>query len=160
MILIALGANLPSRFGSPEKTLQAALSALDKNNITVQAVSRIWLTEPVPASDQPWYRNAAARVKTDLSPYELLETLQKIEKDFGRRRSVRNAPRLLDLDLIAYNNVIINKPALIIPHPRAHRRAFVLYPVKEVAPDWEHPGMGMHVDDLIAALPEDQAVSV
>lgn len=157
MIIVALGANLPSRFGSPETTLRKALEALNDAGIRVLDASSIWLTAPVPVSDQPWYRNMAVSVETDKSPYELLETLQAIESRFGRVRTVRNAPRLLDLDLIAYGDTVLDRPELIVPHPRMHRRAFVLLPMREVIPDdWFHPVLGLSLDQLIANLPAGQ----
>jgi len=156
VIIIALGANLPSRYGSPYDTLQAAKLAMQDRGIHIVSSSNTWLTAPVPVSDQPWYHNEVVIVSTTLSPYQLLETLQEIENDFGRVRTVRNAPRLLDLDLIAYGNEIVDKPALIVPHPRMHKRAFVLLPLKEVAGFWEHPVLRVTLDDLIANLPDDQ----
>lgn len=157
MIIVALGANLPSRFGSPERTLRKALEALNDAGVRILNASSIWLTAPVPVSDQPWYRNMAVSVETAKSPYELLETLQAIEARFGRVRTVRNAPRLLDLDLIAYGDAILDRPELIVPHPRMHRRAFVLLPMREVAPDdWLHPVLGLSLDELIANLPAGQ----
>jgi len=156
LILIALGANLPGRFGSPYDMLQAAKRAMEAARISILASSRTWLTAPVPYSEQPWFHNEVVRVKTELSPYQLLEALQGIENDFGRVRTVRNAPRVLDLDLIAYDGEILNKPELIVPHPRMHKRAFVLLPMREVAGAWEHPVLGMTLDDLILNLPADQ----
>lgn len=156
MILIALGANLPSRYGSPYETLQAAKRAMQDKGITILSSSNTWLTAPVPLSDQPWYHNEMVRVRTELSPYQLLETLQEIENDFGRVRTVRNAPRLLDLDLVAYGDEILDRPELIVPHPRMHKRAFVLLPMREIAGSWEHPVLRVTLDDLIANLPKDQ----
>ncbi|MCB9991301.1 MAG: 2-amino-4-hydroxy-6-hydroxymethyldihydropteridine diphosphokinase [Rhodospirillales bacterium] len=156
MIFVALGANLPSQFGSPFETLHAAKKAMQRREITIIAESQTWLTAPVPVSDQPWYHNEVVRIETALSPYELLEVLQEIEEEFGRVRTVRNAPRVLDLDLIAYDREILNKPALIVPHPRMHKRAFVLLPMREVAENWEHPVMGVSLNDLIMNLPQDQ----
>ncbi|MBC7286236.1 2-amino-4-hydroxy-6-hydroxymethyldihydropteridine diphosphokinase [Hoeflea sp.] len=156
MIFVALGANLPSSYGSPYETLQAAKKAMQDKGITIAASSRTWLTAPVPVSDQPWYHNEVARVETTLSPYELLEVLQDIENGFGRVRTVRNAPRILDLDLIGYHAEILDKPELIVPHPRMHKRAFVLLPLREVAENWAHPVLGMTLDDLIVNLPSDQ----
>lgn len=156
MILVALGANLPGRFASPRAALEAAMEALSAKNIHIQKTSRIFLTAPVPVSDQPWYHNAVVAVETGLSPYALLETLHEIEAALGRVRAERNAPRVIDLDLIAYNDVIIEKPELIVPHPRAHLRAFVLQPLADIAPEWVHPLTGQRLPDLIAALPADQ----
>ena len=156
MIFVALGANLPSRFGTPYQTLQAARRVMQEKGIHITASSDTWLTAPVPISDQPWYHNEVVKVETALSAFRLLETLQDIENDFGRVRTVRNAPRLLDLDLIAYDDEILDKPELIVPHPRMHRRAFVLLPLQEIAPDWVHPLLQQDIASLVAALPADQ----
>lgn len=156
MILIALGANLPGKYGSADKTLPIALSHIASNGIDIVACSRIWRTSPVPVSDQPDYFNAVVRVETALSPYELLGELHRIENIFGRERSVRNAARVLDLDLIAYHQEVLNKPELIVPHPRLHKRGFVLLPLRDIAPEWEHPLLGQSLDDMIRDLPQDQ----
>lgn len=157
MILIALGANLPSSYGAPHETLAAAVAALAAGgDIHIIKQSSVWLTAPVPVSDQPWYHNAVVAVETALSPYALLERLQAIENEFGRVRTVRNAPRVIDLDLIAYGTQILDKPELIVPHPRLHLRGFVLLPLREVAPDWVHPLGGATLAAMIAALPPEQ----
>lgn len=157
MIIIALGANLPSSHGEPHETLAAAISALRRDgDLKISGESSIWITAPVPLSDQPWYHNAVVTVTTDLSPFALLERLQDIENEFGRVRSIRNAPRVLDLDLIAYKDVIIEKPELIVPHPRMHQRAFVLLPLQEIAPDWTHPLTKENLPALIATIPPEQ----
>ncbi len=156
MILIAIGANLPSRFGTPEETIHAAVEALSDEDIIATKKSRIWLTAPVPVSDQPWYRNAVVSVRTDLDAFQLLSVLHKIEANFGRVRYERNEPRVLDLDLIAYNNEIIERPSLIVPHPRMHERGFVLMPLQDVAPGWIHPVSGKNLTELISVISEDQ----
>jgi 2-amino-4-hydroxy-6-hydroxymethyldihydropteridine diphosphokinase len=157
VILIAFGANQPGRFKSPLSALQEAVPALEARGVRVTRSSRIWLTAPVPVSDQPDYHNAVAAVETGLSPLALLETMQEVEAELGRVRTVRNAPRVLDLDLIAYNDEVIDRPAMIVPHPRMHRRAFVLKPLADIAPDWVHPALGIPLADLIRDLPADQA---
>lgn len=159
MILVALGANLPSRFGTPAQTLGAAQNALDDHpNIRLVKSSATYLTAPVPVSDQPWYHNQVVEIETDLDPYALLGALQAIESEFGRVRSVRNAPRVIDLDLIAYHDDICDKPELIVPHPRAHERAFVLMPLRDLAPHWIHPLTGLSLDDMIAEIPSAQDI--
>ena len=149
MILIALGANLPGRCGPPPATLAAAKEAMEKRGIRVLRSSATYLTAPVPASDQPWYHNAVVHVETDLSPLRLLEALQEIESDLGRVRGARNAARIIDLDLLAYNDEILDRPELIVPHPRMHERAFVLTPLRDIAPDWAHPVLGETVSGLL-----------
>jgi len=158
LIFIALGANLPSKYGTPFQTLQQAKKAMKRAGIRIVSSSRTWLTAPVPISEQPWFHNEVIMVETSLSCYALLEELQRIESDFGRVRTIRNAPRLLDLDLISYNNQIYNKPELIVPHPRMHQRAFVLLPMTDIVDDWTHPLIGMTLSDLIDNLPKDQKV--
>lgn len=158
MILIALGANLPSRFGSPEKTLQAAKRAMSDRGIQVVQSSSVWLTGPVPVSDQPWFHNAVVSVKTELNALALLKVLHEIEAEFGRVRTVRNEARALDLDLLAYNEDIIDVDGVSVPHPRMHERAFVLYPLQEVCTHWRHPVLKRDVCDLIDSLPAGQEI--
>jgi 2-amino-4-hydroxy-6-hydroxymethyldihydropteridine diphosphokinase len=157
-ILIGLGANLPSRFGSPEQSLAAALRGLEEAGVTVSRLSRFWRSRPVPVSDQPWFVNGVARVATDLPPEALLALLHRIEADFGRVRGELNAARPLDLDLLAYGR-LIRAEAPVLPHPRLAERAFVLLPLAEVAPSWRHPVSGCDVAALIRALPADQEIA-
>ncbi len=156
MILIALGANLPSVYGSPEETLKAAMYALEARDCQIIKRSSILTTPSWPDASQPPFKNAVIAVQYALGPVELLELLHEIERDFGRVRGTQNAPRVLDLDLIAYNDVMINENDVFIPHPRLHERGFVLFPLKEVASDWVHPVLKRSVADMIAALPESQ----
>lgn len=160
MIIVALGANLDSEIGSPVETLDAAVSELEKRGCNIVSKSRTYLTAPVPVSDDPWYHNSAVAIETYRDPYELLSLLQSIEDDFGRVRSYKNAPRLLDLDLICYDDQIVDKPELIVPHPRMHERAFVLHPVSDVCAGFIHPVTGVCLSDLMAALPDDQEIKV
>lgn len=151
-ILIALGANLPSRFGGPAETLEAALAEVAARGVRVVARSQFYRTPPWPPSDQPWYVNAVARVETDLSAPALLALLHGVEETFGRVRSVPNAPRPLDLDLIAHRT-LVSDGNVVVPHPRLQDRAFVLLPLRDVAPEWVDPRDGQPLDRLIAALP-------
>lgn len=157
MILIGLGANLPSRFGPPEATLAAALERIGREDAAVVARSRFWRTRPVPDDGAPWYVNAVAALATALGPETLLAALLGIEAEFGRVRTYRNAPRLLDLDLLAYRDLRRDGPEPpLLPHPRLQERAFVLLPLAEIAPAWRHPRSGRSIAELIAALPPDQ----
>lgn len=157
MIYIALGANLSGRFEGPEFALREAARVLSGRSIDIAGRSGLWLSAPVPASDQPWYRNAVIAARTEAEPMELLHILQDVEADFGRVRTVRNAPRVLDLDLIAYHDRIIREGEdLIVPHPRMHERGFVLRPLAQLDPGWVHPVSGRRIDDLIATLPAGQ----
>jgi 2-amino-4-hydroxy-6-hydroxymethyldihydropteridine diphosphokinase len=159
-ILIALGANLPSeRFGGPRETLESALREIERQGVRVLRRSRWHESAPVPASDQPWYVNGVVSVATALGPEALLGVLHQIEAEFGRVRAERNAPRVVDLDLIAYGDIVRPGPeAPLLPHPRAAERAFVLLPLAEVAPGWRHPESGETVEALIARLPPGQEI--
>ncbi len=160
MILIAFGANLPSvRHGPPRATLAAALAMLEHAGIAVSARSSWYESAPVPASDQPWFVNAVAAVDTACAPAVLLQHLHDVERALGRvRGSERNAPRAADLDLIAYGRRVSSPGDWpVLPHPRLAERAFVLYPLAEIAPDWRHPVSGQPVAELIRQLPADQA---
>lgn len=156
MILIALGANLPSAAGGPRETLEAALAQLDAAGVRVVARSRWYRTAPVPVSDQPWFVNGVARVETTLDPPALLTVLRRIEQFFGRQRTVPNAARSLDLDIIDYDGRVENTPELTLPHPRMQDRAFVLLPLAEIAPTWRHPTLGKTVETLVSTLAEGQ----
>jgi 2-amino-4-hydroxy-6-hydroxymethyldihydropteridine diphosphokinase len=158
VIFIALGSNLFSdAYGSPEDICVAAIEALEQRGISITARSRWFRTAPVPVSDQPWFVNGVIAVETLLSPKELLGLLHEVEAEFGRTRKIRNEARILDLDLIAYDDRIMTGPdGPILPHPRSHERGFVLLPLADVDPDWRHPVTGAAVADLIAALPGDQ----
>jgi len=156
MILLGMGSNLPSAAGAPRATLEAALAALDQSGLRIVKRSRWYRSVPVPASDQPDFVNGVVAVETALEPAELLALLHRIEARFGRARREVNAARSLDLDLVAYDDRIVEESGLVLPHPRLHLRAFVLLPLAEVAPDWVHPRLGQSVSDLIAALPPGQ----
>ena len=158
MILIALGANLPSTAGPPAVTLRAALAALRRRGVGVGAVSHFWSTPAWPEPVDPRYVNAAARLTTGLRPLELLALLHEVETEFGRQRSEdsdkKNQPRTLDLDLLDYDGLVqVGPPHL--PHPRMSDRAFVLVPLREIAPEWRHPVSGKSVEELLAELGAD-----
>ena len=151
MILIALGANLASAAGRPEETLRAALASLGARGVTVERQSGFYQSEAWPNPADPPFVNAVASVRTTLKPMDLLRVLHEVEAEFGRKRGARNAPRTLDLDLIDYDHRIEHgDPEL--PHPRMEDRAFVLVPLREIAPEWRHPETGQTVDELIAGL--------
>lgn len=158
LILIGLGANLPSPYGEPPATLRAALDRLNQAGVKTLRRSRFWHSAPVPISDQPWYVNAVAAVETSLAPEPLLALLHEIEEEFGRVRSIVNAPRLIDLDLLAYGREIRGEGMPILPHPRLHQRAFVLRPLSDIAPGWTHPLTGSTLAEMIEDLPQDQII--
>ncbi len=159
MILIGLGGNLPSaRFGPPVRTLAAALSELAAHGIGIAARSSWYRSEPVPRSDQPWFVNAVAALDTGRDATDLLGLLQSVEAQFGRIRSMPNAARPLDLDLLDHNGALVETQHLVLPHPRLHQRRFVLMPLAEIAPAWRHPRLGLPAAELLARLPERKRV--
>lgn len=158
-VFIGLGANLShERFGSSRQTLEAALAELARRGVRTLRVSPWYRTAPVPASDQPWYVNAVAEVASDLPSDALLAELHAVEEAFGRVRTVPNAARAIDLDLLDFHGEIaIGGPGrATLPHPRMSDRAFVLLPLADLAPEWRHPVSGLSVRALIEALPADQ----
>ena len=155
MIFIGIGANLPTlRYGEPRTTCGAALAALTKGGVTVTRASPWYRSAPVPASDQPWYVNAAVEVRTKLAPSALLALMHAVERDFGRIRGVANVARVLDLDLLAYDDCVTDgrDSGPILPHPRLHERAFVLVPLTDLAPDWRHPVLKRTAAELLEEL--------
>jgi 2-amino-4-hydroxy-6-hydroxymethyldihydropteridine diphosphokinase len=158
-VFIGLGANLPhDRFGSPRETLEAALAELGRRGVRTVRLSPWYRTAPVPASDQPWYINAVAEVASDLPADALLAELHAVEAAFGRARTVANAARPIDLDLLDFQgHVAAGCPGwATLPHPRMADRAFVLLPLADLAPEWRHPISGIPIRKLIEALPPDQ----
>jgi 2-amino-4-hydroxy-6-hydroxymethyldihydropteridine diphosphokinase len=155
MILIGLGSNLPSCGGDSRETILAALKELDRDGLRVLQVSRLWKTAPVPVSDQPWFFNAAAEIETSLTPEVLLARLHEIEAMFGRERWELNAARTLDLDLLDYHGLQQAGPPAL-PHPRLHERAFVLLPLQDIAPDWQHPVSGTSLAMMLGRIPPEQ----
>lgn len=158
VILIALGANLNGPHGSAIETLQKCTDFFALKNIKLIKSSNIWISAPVPVSDQPWYHNAVCEVETDKSPHDLLALLRDIETENGRTRHIRNEARTLDLDLIAYREKIIKTDTLLLPHPRLHERSFVLMPLREIVPHWVHPLLDQSVDEMIKQMPTGQNI--
>jgi len=145
---VALGSNLDD----PRAQVEHGFEALALLPRTVLAArSRLYRTPPWGVPDQPDFINAVARLETSLSARELLDALLAIEMRAGRVRGVRNGPRVLDLDLLTYDDRVIDEPDIAVPHPRLHERAFVLLPLADVAPDFRVPGRG-RVSDLLARV--------
>ncbi len=146
---VGIGSNL----GDREFLIRKAVQALrELPHTAVMQVSSLYDTDPVGEVDQPRFLNAVARLETDLDPRALLWHLLLIEKRMGRVRTQRWGPRSIDLDLLFHGDRLVGEPDLTVPHPEAHRRAFVLLPLQELEPDFVHPVTGEHVRKLIRKL--------
>ncbi|MBE0468674.1 MAG: 2-amino-4-hydroxy-6-hydroxymethyldihydropteridine diphosphokinase [Methyloprofundus sp.] len=155
IVYIGLGSNL----ATPEAQIRAARQAINALNAAQEtAFSSLYRSPPMGPQDQPDYVNAVMAVETDLSAIELLRCLQKIELDHGRvRKNERWGARTLDLDILLYGQQVINLPDLIVPHYGLAKRAFVLYPLQEIAPSLQLPGLG-DISALVQLCPLDGLV--
>ena len=147
VIFLALGANL----GDRERNLHEALARLAPF-VAITSTSSIYETDPVGVREQPWFLNLVVRGTTTLSPVDLLRRVKKIEIEMRRSEGIRFGPRPIDIDILFYDRLIELSPALTIPHPRLHERAFVLIPLAEIAPDFVHPRFRLRTRDLLANL--------
>lgn len=138
-VIVALGSNLPGDYPDVPALLEAALEAFAAHGLTVVARSGWWRSAAWPDPAMPAYTNGVVIVETALSVRQALLQLHEIEARFGRERTAANAPRTLDLDLIAHGRTAVGEGGVQVPHPRAHERLFVMGPLAEVAPGWRHP---------------------
>ena len=150
-VIIALGSNLSVLPSAPSDILCAALDQFQKSGLSVVRRSSFWGSAAWPDPAEPDYINAVALVEPTHGPRRTLRRLKALERLFGRRGGCVNAPRVLDLDLIAHGRQVIDAPGLIVPHPRAHERLFVMGPLAEIAPDWAHPTLGETAAALAAS---------
>lgn len=150
-IVLALGGNLAGDYPSLQALLEAAVLALPHAGLRVARRSGWWRSAAWPDPGAPAYLNGVVLVETGLSPRDVLAAALGLEARFGRRRSIPNAPRTLDIDLIAHGRRVIDEPGLALPHPRAHERRFVMGPLAEIAPGWVHPTLGRSAVELAQA---------
>ncbi|MGC2659537.1 MAG: 2-amino-4-hydroxy-6-hydroxymethyldihydropteridine diphosphokinase [Bryobacteraceae bacterium] len=147
-IYLSLGSNL----GDREEHLNRALAAIEAASIRITARSSVYETEPQGFREQPWFLNLAVACETAFFPFQLLVALQHIEREVGRVRrpgAPPNDPRLIDIDILMYSDIVMNSPALVIPHPRMLERRFVLEPLVEIAPHLRHPGTGRPIVEFL-----------
>ncbi len=152
-VFISLGTNM----GDRTENLKSALLQVSKFSKIIK-LSSIYKTEAVGNESQPDFLNAAIELETGLLPYELLERLHSIENEMGRKRETKWGPRIIDLDIIFYNDLVIISPNITIPHPHAHQRRFVIEPLAEIAPDFIHPKLNMTISELSGQLSDSKKV--
>jgi 2-amino-4-hydroxy-6-hydroxymethyldihydropteridine diphosphokinase len=151
-VLIGFGSNL----GDSVRICLAAVERLRSHpRIRVIETSSLYHTKPQMLAEQPWFINGVVLCDTDLSAEDLLETIQQIERDFGRNRQIPWGPRTLDLDLLTFGDHQITLSSLTTPHPRLHERRFVLIPLLEVAPEWVHPTLKVSARNLLDRILDD-----
>ncbi len=156
-VFISVGSNLG---GKLDNCLRGIAALTESAESSLLEASRFFRTSPVDYADQDWFVNAAVKIKTTLAPLVLLDKLVSIQQQMGRKTdAVRFGPRVLDLDILLYDDWVIRTPRLTIPHPRMHKRAFVLQPICDINPSIIHPVLGQTVADLLSHLDdEDQRV--
>lgn len=148
-VYLSLGSNI----GNRERNLRMAIDRLDAPDFRVQRVSPVYETEPVDYTDQEWFLNLVVEAETFLSPEELLARSQQIEHHLGRVRTVAKGPRIIDIDILLYGDIVLHTAALEIPHPRMEQRRFVLAPLADLAPDLRHPVTGRTAREMLDAAP-------
>ena len=150
--IISVGSNIGDKLANCKK----AISALDGlEGIRVISSSPFYRTAPVDYLDQDWFVNAALQIETTLAPNELLAAIQLIQRQAGRLKDpIRFGPRIIDLDIIFYDSLIVNSPELVLPHPRMHKRRFVLQPICDIDPAFVHPVFQKEVQILLGQLPD------
>ncbi len=177
---IALGSNVTSSVGTPAETIIAAMQRISADSCEVFLKSRLFLTPAFPEGSGPDFVNAAIGVRTELDAKGLLSHLHRVEEGLGRVRKDRWGPRVIDLDLLAFGDDVLPDretqaawrdlsleeqmarapDQLILPHPRLQERAFVLVPLADIAPDWQHPILGVTVQEMLTARPEAEKTAV
>ena len=152
-IIIGIGGNIKSEDGDhPIKIAMKAIRYLKDYSINITDQSSWYETEPIPKSDQPNFFNCIVFAKTLLNELDVLKSLHEIEYRLGRRRTLVNEARVIDLDLIDYSNKILRNKEIIIPHPRAHQRRFVMEPLAELDKNWIHPILKIKIKKILAQL--------
>tara|TARA_B100000767_G_C19701033_1_gene508424 strand:- start:62 stop:571 length:510 start_codon:yes stop_codon:yes gene_type:complete len=152
MIYINIGSNLNSKKGNKFYNLNKAIDLIILEKIKIIKSSSIYETPSYPNQKNPKFLNICLEIKTQIKPEALLKKFKYIEKKLERIKGTKNQPRTCDIDIIDYENRIINTNNIIVPHPRAHLRNFVLYPLNEISPKWTHPITNKKIDFLIRKL--------
>ncbi len=152
MIYLSIGSNLDSKFGNKFENIKKTLEFIKKEKIEINKVSSFYETPSYPNNKKPKFINIVVEVNCSFSPIILLKKISLIEKKLGRIRNVKNEPRTCDIDIIDFKNVVIKSKKIILPHPRAIKRNFVLYPLMEICPTWKNPIDNKKIHNLIKKI--------
>jgi 2-amino-4-hydroxy-6-hydroxymethyldihydropteridine diphosphokinase len=143
MVLLGLGSNI----GDKEEHIREALTSLS-NICNIKLTSHLYLTEPVGNTEQDWFLNCVVEMETDVDPKKLLSSIKSIERNLGRTKTVKNGPRIIDIDILFYGDHVIKAKDLVIPHPLMQERLFVLQPMMDINPDFVHPVLKKSIREL------------
>ena len=164
MIILAIGSNLPSKFGNRFQNIELSINNIEKQNMEVIKKSSFYETPSYPDKKNPKFINVVIEIKTNYTPEKLASNLIRIENIFERTRNKKNAPRTIDIDIIDYKKEVINfmldDLSFSVPHNELRHRSFVLFPLKEIKPDWIHPSTNEHINTLIEKLSPDMKKSI
>ena len=160
MIHLNIGSNLKSVRGTRSENISIAINLLIKIKMKIIKISNFYETPSYPNPNFPKYLNIGLLGIYNFGHDNLFKEISLIEKKLGRVKSKKNAPRTLDIDVIDFNSLIIKNKSLELPHPRAHNRNFVLYPIKEIDPNWTHPLLKINVDKLISQLGQKPRIEI
>tara|TARA_A100001015_G_scaffold23321_1_gene26378 strand:+ start:5 stop:520 length:516 start_codon:yes stop_codon:yes gene_type:complete len=152
MIHLNIGSNLNSKFGNRFDNITIAIGLLSSAKVKIKKISNFYETPSYPNKRFPNYLNVGVLCSFNENPEIFFKIIKSIEKKIGRFKTKKNDPRVCDIDIIDYNSDIVKKDFIILPHPRSHMRNFVLYPIKEIDPNWTHPFLGQNVNNLIKKL--------
>tara|TARA_B100001093_G_C26850251_1_gene1024809 strand:+ start:3701 stop:4195 length:495 start_codon:yes stop_codon:yes gene_type:complete len=154
MIYLSLGSNLNSKYGGRIESIKKTINLLKENNFKIVKVSKLYETPSYPNKNYPKFINIIIMVKYKNNLNTLFKKIKEIEKKMGRLSKKKNFPRTCDIDVIDFNGVILNSAKIVLPHPKAHKRNFVLYPLKDVNSNWKHPVKNLKINKLIKKLSE------
>ena len=160
MIHINIGSNLISKFGSKFKNISVAINLLIDEKVKFKKISSFYVTPSYPDKNLPKFLNLGALIECNFDYSVLLKKISLIEKKLGRVKTKKNEPRNCDIDIIDFNGCIKKSKFIILPHARCHLRNFVLYPIKEIDPEWKHPVLKKNVDLLIKNLSQESRIEI
>jgi len=160
MIHINIGSNLSSKFGTKLKNISIAINLLIDTNLKIKKISNFYETPSYPNKNFPKFLNIGILLEYKLTYKALFKKIDLIEKKIGRFKTKKNDPRVCDIDIIDFNGLIKKDDSIILPHPRSHIRNFVLYPIKEIDPNWTHPIFKKNVDFFINDLSQKQRIEI